>query len=297
MDIKPDTMIRSSVFLVLSNIIGIFLLLGFAALSLSCFDSGDGDNNDGSSDTQYSVGGSVTDLQGSGLVLQNNDGDDLPIYNDGPFEFSTLLADGDAYKVTVKDHPASPLQACVVTDGTGTINGLDVSGVNVSCMATTTGGNCNSGTIVYDHNSTSSYLGFSQQITVSGSVPFTCDDSNNISGSGSLTISVNGNLVAGCDVCNWSGSASMNVTLSGALVASIVSIQFNEVWYVGSPSASGTCEDTCTVPPDISPYSYPLLEVPITHTVQFPDINGYSIVSPASGVATSGNYSWTLYIQ
>lgn len=293
MGIKSNNLNRSSVFSVLANIIKMIVLPGFVAMSLSC----GGDGNGGNGDAQYTVGGSVTGLAGSGLVLQNNDADDLPIYNDGPFEFTTQLDDGDAYAVTVKDHPAGPLQACLVTDGTGTINGHDVTGVDVSCMATTTGGDCTSGTIVYDHNATSAYVGFSQQITVSGSVPFSCDDNNNITGSGSLTILVNGNLDSGCDVCNWSGSATMNVTLSGALVASIVTIQFDEIWYVGSPAVSGTCEDTCVVPPDISVYSYPLQEAAITHTIQFPDINGYTIVSPASGAATTGNYSWTLSIQ
>jgi hypothetical protein len=49
------------------------------------------------SDTYYSIGGMVTGLIGSGLVLQNNAGDDLPIAGDGGFTFSTLLMDGGSY--------------------------------------------------------------------------------------------------------------------------------------------------------------------------------------------------------
>ena len=87
----------------------------------------------------------------------------------------------------------------------------------------------------------------------------------------------------------------MNVTLSGALVATIVTIQFDEVWYVGSPVASGTCTDTCNN--ETNPYTYPLQQVLTSHTQQFPEINGYSIIAPAIGAGTTGTYSWTLLIQ
>ena len=35
----------------------------------------------------FSVGGSVSGLEGSGLVLRLNDGDDLSVLADGPFAF------------------------------------------------------------------------------------------------------------------------------------------------------------------------------------------------------------------
>lgn len=292
MDIKINYLIPSSVFSVLIKLSEVIVLLGFVALSLSC--GGNGNGNDGNGDAQYSVGGSVTGLAGSGLVLQNNGADDLPIYNDGPFVFDTKLNNGADYAATVKDHPTSPLQACQVTNGTGSINGSDVTDVDVSCMATATGGDCDSGSIVYDHNLIVPYMGYFQQITVSGSVPFTCDDSNNISGSGSVNIEVSGSFVAGCDDCIFSGSAIMDVILSGALVATIVTIEFNEAWYLASPSVSGTCTDTCDGGSES--YGHPLIEQTIYHTLQFPDINGYSIVGPAIGAGTSGTYSWTLYI-
>ncbi|NNE36917.1 MAG: hypothetical protein HKN08_01330 [Gammaproteobacteria bacterium] len=295
MSIKVNKLIRSPAFSVLRKLIEIFALLGFVALSLSCGGSGNGDDNGSNGDAQYSVGGSVAGLAGSGLVLQNNNADDLPIFNDGPFEFATRLDDGADYAVTVKDHPVSPFQACQVADGTGAINGSDVTGVDVSCMATATAGDCESGSILYSHDATSDFMGFSQTITVNGSVPFTCDDSNNISGSGSLNIAVTGSVVSICDQCSWSGSATMNVTLSGALVATIVTIQFDEVWYVGSPVVSGTCTDFCNN--ETSPYSYPLQQVLISHTLQFPDIDGHTIQAPATGAATAGTYSWTLSIQ
>jgi alpha-tubulin suppressor-like RCC1 family protein len=81
----------------------------------------------------YTVGGTVSGLAGSGLVLQNNGGDDLEIAADGPFTFATSLADGQSYDVTVLNQPSVSDQGCVVLEGTGTVAGADVTGVEVWC--------------------------------------------------------------------------------------------------------------------------------------------------------------------
>ncbi len=78
----------------------------------------------------YSVGGSVTGLNGT-LTLQNNGADDLAITVDGSFTFATKVADGDAYAVTVKQGPTT--QNCAVSNGTGTILGADMTNVLVNC--------------------------------------------------------------------------------------------------------------------------------------------------------------------
>jgi hypothetical protein len=80
------------------------------------------------------VGGSVSGLAGSGLVLQNNTGDDLVIDDNGGFTFPTALADGSDYSVTIKTQPSNPDQTCDVTSGNGTMSGTDVSNVLVSCF-------------------------------------------------------------------------------------------------------------------------------------------------------------------
>ena len=79
----------------------------------------------------YTVGGTVSGLSGS-LVLRNNSADDLTITSDGSFTFSTPVAHGGGYDVTVK---SSTGQACQVTNGSGTINGADVTDVEVDCTA------------------------------------------------------------------------------------------------------------------------------------------------------------------
>src|SRR5690349_24604126 len=70
---------------------------------------------------QYMVGGSVSGLSGSGLVLQNNGGNDLAVTSNGSFVFSTAVASGSDYAVTAKTQPTNPSQTCVVSAGSGTI--------------------------------------------------------------------------------------------------------------------------------------------------------------------------------
>src|SRR5687768_5433504 len=82
---------------------------------------------------QLSVGGNVTGLEGTGLVLSNNGGDELAITTSGPFTFGMPLASGARYSVTVIQQPLEPLQRCEVTGGSGTVGEEDVTTVAVSC--------------------------------------------------------------------------------------------------------------------------------------------------------------------
>ena len=82
----------------------------------------------------YTVGGTVSGLAGSGLVLQNNGGDDRSLSANGAFSFPTPLSDTSAYTITVKTQPTTPSQICTVNNGTGTINGEPAGDVVVNCM-------------------------------------------------------------------------------------------------------------------------------------------------------------------
>ncbi len=83
--------------------------------------------------TSFSLGGTVSGLAGSGLVLENNGGDDVALLGDGPFAFATKLAAGEAFAVTVKTQPTSPNQTCTVSGGDGTMGEADVDTVRVTC--------------------------------------------------------------------------------------------------------------------------------------------------------------------
>ena len=88
---------------------------------------------------QFSVGGRVSGLRGSGLVLQLNGANDLPIVNDGPFAFPVALANTAAYTVSVKTgaQPKTPNQDCALAKNVGTINGANVIDVAVTCTTRT----------------------------------------------------------------------------------------------------------------------------------------------------------------
>jgi hypothetical protein len=75
------------------------------------------------------LGGAVTGLTGSGLVLGNNGPDDLAVTANGEFQFATPVPDGTAYSVTVLTQPSNPSQNCVISNGTntGTISNADVA--------------------------------------------------------------------------------------------------------------------------------------------------------------------------
>ena len=84
----------------------------------------------------YSVGGMVSGLTGTGLVLQNNAGDDLAITSNGAFTFASDIAAGSAYNVSVRTQPGNPAQFCSLQNAAGTA-GNHVTNVAVSCAAVT----------------------------------------------------------------------------------------------------------------------------------------------------------------
>ena len=86
----------------------------------------------------YSIGGTVSSLTGT-VVLQNNGGNDLTISANGSantsFAFTTKLASGTKYKVTVLTQPVS--QTCTASANTGTVSGANITTVSVVCSTIT----------------------------------------------------------------------------------------------------------------------------------------------------------------
>ena len=92
----------------------------------------------------YSVRVVAEKVRGSGLMLQNNGGDDLYVTGNQDFKFRTQLVDGEPYNVTVVTQPTGPSQTCTLTNGTGVINGKNAT-VKVTCTTNkyTVGGTVN----------------------------------------------------------------------------------------------------------------------------------------------------------
>jgi 6-phosphogluconolactonase (cycloisomerase 2 family) len=95
----------------------------------------------------FTIGGTVSGLSGTGLVLQDNGGNNLPI-NPGAtiFTFATPIASGGSYDVTVLSQPSSP-NPCVVADGSGPITNGNITSVQVTCGTLAYASNQNDDTI------------------------------------------------------------------------------------------------------------------------------------------------------
>ncbi len=88
------------------------------------------------SNSTFTISGTVSGLTGGTVVLQDNAGGaPLTVTGNGLFSFSTPMANGSAYAVTVVTQPTG--QNCTVTNGTGTIT-ANVNNVAVACAAITT---------------------------------------------------------------------------------------------------------------------------------------------------------------
>jgi len=82
---------------------------------------------------KYTVGGNLSGLEGAGLVLEDNGGDALTFTANGTFTFTTSVAKGDPYAVTVVTQPSNPAQTCAVHNGSGAITNANVTNVVVTC--------------------------------------------------------------------------------------------------------------------------------------------------------------------
>jgi hypothetical protein len=84
--------------------------------------------------TGLTIGGSVSGLLGTGLVLQNNGGNNFTVSGTAnvPFTFPAQVSVGATYNVTVLTQPSNPAQVCSVVSGSGTAT-TNVTNVSVIC--------------------------------------------------------------------------------------------------------------------------------------------------------------------
>ena len=93
-------------------------------LSLSACGGGDGD---------VYIGGSVSGVTKSGLVLTNNGGSDLAVNQSGYFQFADLVETDERYFVEVKSVPSNVEPGgCVVNNATGRAV-FNVQNIQVIC--------------------------------------------------------------------------------------------------------------------------------------------------------------------
>jgi N-acetylneuraminic acid mutarotase len=179
------------------------------------------------SDNTYNIGVTVSGLSASGLVLQDNNGDNLSVSADSSVNFATPVASGSSYAVTVLSQPIG--QTCTVTGGSGTVTSTNVTGIPISCtnsytIGGTVSGLLSTGLVLQDNGA--------DDLTVSATGSFTFATS--IASGGAYTVTIL-TQPAGqvCSVSNGSGTV-------GAANIINISVACGNVWtWVGGSTVTG----------------------------------------------------------
>ena len=182
----------------------ILFVIVLAATLWGCGGGGNG------SATLYSIGGTVSGLVGTGLVLQNNGSNNTPVIANGPFALNSPIAKNSTYNVTVLAQPSNPAQVCTVTNGSGTAT-ANVTNIQVVCTTTayTIGGAVagltGTGLVLQDNGD--------DNLPVAGNGPFAFSQPVDLGHSYNVTVLTQpSNPTQVCVVTNGSGTANANVT-------------------------------------------------------------------------------------
>jgi hypothetical protein len=206
--------VKKSFFFVTSCII----LLFFAACAGLPHSNGSGGSGGGGGTGPFTLGGTVSGLAGTGLILQNN-AENLPINANGAFSFKTLVANGAAYAVTVATPPSSPAQTCTVTNGSGMAT-ANVTGVTVTCttgtvaIGVTVAGLTGTGLVLQNGTDFLTITGTTTSTQFKNAVPF--GQTYNV------TVSTQPTTPAQtCTVTNGSGTATAGVAVNVQVTCSL----------------------------------------------------------------------------
>ena len=118
----------------LARLAGLFGVRGLGAIGLSVWLIAHASTAGAAS---YSIGGTVTGLaSGKSVTLQNKATNSTVITNPtASFTFSTKIASGSTYAVTVSTQPTG--QTCTVSNGSGTVATANVTNVAINCTTNT----------------------------------------------------------------------------------------------------------------------------------------------------------------
>jgi len=172
--------------------------------------SGCGSNGNGGGATVYSVGGTVSGLAGTGLMLQNNGTNNTPVTANGAFALNSPIAKNSSYDVTVLTQPSNPVQVCTVTNGSG-IATSNITNIAVVCTTTaytiggTVTGLTGSGLVLQNNGG--------NNLSISGNGQFTFTQPVDLNNTYNVTVLTQpSNPTQVCVVSNASGTATADVT-------------------------------------------------------------------------------------
>lgn len=203
----------------------------------------------------YTVGGTVSGLAGSGLVLRNNGADDLSVATAGTFTFTAALANGSGYAVSVAAQPSNPSQTCTASNNSGIIADADVTTVSVVCSTNayhvggTVSGLTGAGLVLQnnagDDLAVSADGSFTFPVPVADGAGYTVTvKTQPANPSQTCTANANTGTIAGADVTNVGVVCSTNAyavggTVSGLLGSGLV-LQNNGADDLSVPFSQGT---------------------------------------------------------
>jgi len=165
----------------------------------------------------YTIGGGISGLSTSGLILANGAASVQVASNASSFKFATPLVMGATYAVTIQAQPAG--QTCLVNDGTGVVASAAVDGVKISCTGPwswSSGSETNGAAGVYG----------TRGVAAAGSVPGArasavswTDSAGNLWLFGGTYVDANGNLFYLNDLWQYTPSNGLWTWMSGASTA------------------------------------------------------------------------------
>jgi hypothetical protein len=219
------------------------------------------------------LGGSVSGLAGTGLVLANSDGDTRAISGNGNFQFPILLVSGTTYDVTIQSQPTGPAQICTISNNTGTAT-ANVNNVQIICPAVfhTIGGQVvglyvptgQTSDMVLQNNG-----GDNLPITGNGGFTFVTQIAHGSAYDVSVFVQPSSQPGVGCVIIGWSGVALSNVT------DITIDCGHNDWTWMDGPNRSNQDEQVS--------------KIPIDHTKQDSDTPGGSKYSAGWTDPNTGN--------
>jgi len=164
---------------------------------------------------EYKIGGTLVGLAANNSVtLLDNGGNSLALTANGAFSFTTSVASGSMYAVTVGTQPTTPVQTCTVSAGTGTVGTSNVGSVLVNCetMTYTVGGVLSglapNDTLIIEDNG-----GGGQFLTANGAFAFATPVASGATYSVTITGQPSTPVTEACTISNGSGTVGgANVT-------------------------------------------------------------------------------------
>jgi hypothetical protein len=236
----------------------------------------------------FTVGGTITNLVGSGLVLTDNSTDTLTITKTGTVQFTFSKPVGGAYDVEIQTQPTNPAQTCTLTGNKGTAT-ANVTTVAIACttnpVTATIGGTltglAQGASVILQNNG-----GDSLTLTANG--PFTFKTP--VTGPTDAYAVAVGTQPSTpnqiCTVTNGSGTATANVTNVGVNCVLAYTIGGSLTGLVGS---GFVLLDTVTVPGSTTPI--------ITEQLPIKATNGNAPFTFTQDVPTGATYTVSIYSQ